>query len=124
MTRLIIPVLIALLVSGSASAQGKKENDWIFGPGAKKCTVFLGNYATGNLRKSNGQLAYSSEFTATVGWLQGYLTRVNEQAKSTGDIYGIDLIEIAAWLASWCRDNPTSNLINAMQALTKSRLKK
>jgi len=57
-----------------------------------------------------------------LGFILGYVTGVNFSVAGKGDFYaGMDVVDIAGWVASWCRDNPTQALVAAVVALTKSR---
>ena len=70
-----------------------------------------------------GNISATTDITAEFGWILGYASRANEDSLGRADIYEMKSVDLAAWAASWCRDNPSKTLYDAMAALTESRLK-
>ena len=121
---IIAVVLVGVLVSGAAWGKDEAGRYYIFGAGGEKCAKYLGDYSTSELkREPNEEFTYSPKFGIWIGWIHGYATRVNKTIKGRANIYDMDSVDIAAWLASWCRDNPSKELTRTMHALTESRLK-
>ena len=125
MTRLIIPFLVALLVSGPAWGKDKAGRFHVFGEGIKKCTEYLGAYGASDLEAlGETRITTSKELGTYLGWIQGYTFRANETELGATNIYGMNTIEMAGWLASWCRDNPSKMILDAVSAITESHLRK
>jgi len=122
--RIILAALVGVLVIGPAWAIEVKDRLHVFGAGSTLCTKYLGAYGTADLKTApDGYMSSGDVFAYELGWIQGYATRVNETTKGRENIYDMDTIGLAAWVASWCRDNPSKRILNAMEALTESRLK-
>ena len=95
-----------------------------YGAGSSNCTKYLGSYGSANLKRTpDGGISYVGDFGFVMGWLQGFATRVNRTIPGGANIYDMDSVELAAWVASWCRDNPLKQVVDAMDALTESRVK-
>ena len=124
MKRIILAALVGALVSGPAVAVDETGSYYRLGMGSEKCAKYLGAYGTSELKHTpDGQFSFNNRFGIWIGWIHGYATRVNMTTKGRANIYDMDSIGIAAWLASWCRDNPSKDLTEAMNAFTQSRLK-
>ena len=83
------------------------------------CTKVSRIYAWSNLEMVGTKIIYKENLGAILGWIAGYMTRVNYQGSKENKFN--DLIEEVAWIVSWCRDNPSKGLSHAMEALTKAR---
>ena len=120
---IIAAALLGVLVSGPVWAVDEAGSYFNFGAGLEKCTKYLGEYAAADLKKIPGkQISYKRKFGYILGWIEGYATRVNKITKAGADIYDMSILDMMAWLASWCRDNPSKILINAMDSLTENQL--
>jgi len=53
--------------------------------------------------------------------MMGYMTGINELVKGKEDFFRMKFSEVASWVASWCRDNQSRDIDDAMDALYKSR---
>jgi hypothetical protein len=114
----ILVVLAGLAISGSVEA----DVDGRYIPvRALACSEVLSAYAKANLRVEDGRMkADGWEIHYFVGWIAGYMTRVNYSVPGKKSYFN-DLIGEVAWIASWCRDNPSKGLSNAMDSLTLTR---
>jgi hypothetical protein len=54
-----------------------------------------------------------TDYIAVVSWLQGYLAG----AKANNPYHGP---QVATWLFSFCRANPSADIVNAASSLAKS----
>ena len=57
------------------------------------------------------------------GWINGYISEYNgwvDNGKSD-IVAGMGTNDTYRWLASWCRDNPSKGLFDAIQSLILSR---
>ena len=87
------------------------------------CSRVLREYAVANLGGAGTtEVTYNTKFGDVLGWIAGYMTRVNFDTRGKKD-YFHDLVDEVAWVASWCRDNTSYSLPDAMEALTNLRLK-
>jgi len=122
MTRIFAAVLVALVVSGPAwgNVSGSFTNYY---PGYQKCSEYLGDYATAETKDTETGIEYPFDAALALGWMMGYISGVNENVRGKKDFFRMQFSEVAAWVASWCRDNPDKKIFNAMDALYKSRNK-
>jgi hypothetical protein len=89
-----------------AIAADQTGNYEIMGPGSKSC----GTYNDARKRGSDASFQF---------WIAGYITGTNIYLPDTVDITGsTDLPGVMGWLDNWCRENPTRQFANAMNALT------
>jgi hypothetical protein len=116
MKRLILAVLIVGVVS-PAWGEAKGVFQAII---TAECSEILSDYATSKLESRGGNTTYNKHFGDIIGWIAGYMTRVNYSIPGKEN-YFHDLIDEVAWVASWCRDNSSSDLTAAMKALTRVR---
>ncbi len=113
MTRIVIGLVVALtFASPVRSAEINVYRSW--GPGNDKCSKYLDSYANKNLA-----LYY--------GYLTGVQTGVNADILESryGDGGSLGTVgDVMAWLASWCRDNPSNIYIEAVEAYLSTILAK
>ena len=117
MTRLIIPALIAVLVCGPAWGMDKGGT---FVPiGSPPCGEYLDAYSRSKL---SGDSTYEGpyEMWNATGFISRYLSAYNMLVKNgKADIKGsMSSNDVRRWLASWCRDNPSSLLMEGLSVLT------
>jgi len=116
MKRLLMTVLVGLVISGSAWGIGE---DGIFKHYSQpSCGEYLGAYAGATL-KNDGDYEGNHEVWKVFGWLSGYLTAYNTHVDNgKADILGsMTLNDARRWIGSWCRDNPSKNLHQALFAM-------
>lgn len=121
MTRIIVPTILALLIGGSA---------WAFAPNGEyvsrfnySCPQVVAMYQHSELQKDGTGVTFNRSFSVIIGWMAGYISHVNSVHRGKADFYG-NLADEASWVAKWCRANRTSDLIDAMEALTAERTAK
>ena len=78
------------------------------------------DYARSDLQDLGGKVRYPAEFGRVIGWVSGYMTAANHYLPNKINNFAHILDEIA-WVASWCRDNSSKTIVDAMEALTKLR---
>ena len=102
MTRLtlIIPALVALLVSGPAWSE-ESGKFIVYYPGYQKCTKYIGNYAKGETNETPTGIIYPTKAALALGWMMGYISGINEEAKGKEDFFRMKFSEVASWVASW-----------------------
>ena len=119
---LAVLLIVVALCAGPAAAKDTIGKFQIHGVGNSSCPEFLGEYARSRLEANNeGKLTAAPEFGNWLSWFEGYTTRTNETAKNTSNAYGMKVIDMVKWVASWCRDNPSRSYVDAVSALTSSR---
>jgi hypothetical protein len=123
MIRIIIPALVAIsvLVGGSAWAIDKKGN---YVPRFNySCKDLKSFYKTSGLDKNEEGVTFNRSFGVIIGWMAGYISRVNQKVSGRADFFG-NLADEATWLNEWCKLNPGGDLMEAMDALTVERTPK
>ena len=117
MTRLIIPALIAVLVSGPAWGAEKSGEYTVID--APTCGVYLDAYSRSKIA-ADGFTGPHEMWDAT-GFINGYLTAFNKWVENgLKDVLGsMSSRDAYRWLASWCRDNPSKHLDEGLRALVK-----
>jgi hypothetical protein len=89
---------------------------------APTCNEYLRDYATASITDTGSRLEYSTSFGNDIGWIAGYMSHVNSSIRGKSNYFN-DLINEVVWIASWCRDNSSFDLDDAMRALTKIRIR-
>ena len=118
MTRFIVSTILALLIGGSAWAMGPKGE--YVGRFNYSCPQFLKMYAESGLEKDGSGVTFNRSFSVVIGWMAGYMSRVNATSRGEADFY-VNMVYEAEWIAKWCEPNQKSDLMEAMEALTKTR---
>lgn len=81
-----------------------------------ECSEFLDAYSRTTLLEGGG-FDGPHEAWEVFGWVTGYITAYNRLA-GDGNILGAMAINDShRWIASWCRDNPSKDVDDALQAL-------
>ena len=113
-------VLIFALAMAFSSAEGwayDKYGDFIHYDG-KSCGFYLDAYSKSTL-KGEGRMKGPYEAWKVFGWINGYLTaynRFNNNGKKS--ILGsMSMNDARRWIAAWCRDNPSKDVLHAVSAL-------
>jgi hypothetical protein len=111
MTRLIIPIIVALLVSGPA--WGKSYTTYA----NVSCGKYLGAYSSMKLTGDMG-LVGSPKSVEFAGYISGYITAYNQFGDNEkGNVLGpMSMNDAHRWIASWCRDYPQFKLLDALNA--------
>ncbi len=123
MTRIFIAALIAVsVVIGSSAWAYNQRGTFVsrFNYSCKQLTEF---YKIADLQRDGDGVAFNRSFSVIIGWIAGYISRVNLREEGKADFYG-NLANEVAWLIQWCKINPGGDLAEAMEALTKERLPK
>ncbi len=123
MARIIIPVLIAVTVVISSSAHAVNQRGSFVSRFNYSCAQLTEFYKNAGLQKDGAGVVFNRSFAVIVGWVAGYISRVNQREQGKADFYG-NLADEVSGLIDWCKVNPGSDLAEAMEALTKERLPK
>jgi hypothetical protein len=119
MKRLLMAVLAGLMISGPAWGYDEVD-EFKIGRihNLPECGEYLGAYDKATLTAEH---TYQAPYEAwgVFEWINGYVTAYNLFV----DTGVMDVLSPMAkndsrrWIASWCRDNPSSDLDEALQAL-------
>jgi len=120
MKRLLMVALVGLVVSGPAWGIGK--GGAYTGYSQHSCGFYLDAYASAELI---GDHLYSGTYKTSIvfGWINGYLTAYNRHV-DTGEINILGTMpmnDARRWMASWCRDNPSKDVLDALAELLLTR---
>jgi hypothetical protein len=118
MARMIVPTVLALLIGGSAWALG--PNGEYVGRFNYSCPQLIKMYEKSGVQKDGSGVTFNRSFSVIIGWMAGYMSRVNTIRQGKADFYG-NMADEATWIAKWCEANQKSDLMDAMEALTKER---
>lgn len=121
MRRIIVPSILAFLIGGSAWAIS--PNGEYVGRFNYSCPQLITMYQDSELEKDGPGVSFNRSFAVIIGWMAGYITHVNTSRRGKSDFYG-HMADEANWVVRWCRSNQTSDLIDAMEALTVERTTK
>lgn len=118
MTRIIVATIVALLIGGSAWAVAPKGE--YVGRFNYSCPQLLKMHAESGLEKDGSGVTFNRSYAVIIGWMAGYMSRVNATRRGKADFYE-NMANEADWIAKWCESNQKSDLMEAMEALTKKR---
>ncbi|HSR56154.1 MAG TPA: hypothetical protein VLN73_07920 [Alphaproteobacteria bacterium] len=118
MRRMIVAALAGILISGSAFAIDKQGS--YVGRFNYACPQVLELYQKSDMQKDGAGVTFNRSFSVIVGWMAGYMSSVNSTRTGKSDFYG-NMADEAAWIANYCESNEKSDLMEAMEALTKAR---
>jgi len=121
MARIIVPTILALLISGSAWALGPKGE--YVGRFNYSCSQLIKMYEKSGVQKEGSGVTFNRSFSVIIGWMAGYMSRVNTIRRGKADFFE-NMADEATWIAKWCESNQKSDLMDAMEALTKERTAK
>ena len=122
MTRMVLLAVLLISLPLAASAKDERGRYVSMGEGNANCGTYLGAYSVADLRKRGSDHSYRGDFGSYLNWLQGYASRVNQTEPGGQNVYQMGTVDIAGWVASWCRDNPSKSLLEAMDQLTNKVL--
>ncbi len=123
MARIAIPMLIAVSVIVSSSAWAVNQRGSFVSRFNYSCAQLNEFHKNAQIQKDGDGVTFNRSFAVIIGWVAGYMSRVNLREEGKADFFGHIADEIGA-LIKWCKANPGSDLAEAMQALTKERLPK
>ena len=126
MTRLtlIIPALVALVIvgaAGSGDAYDARGGAYLNPP---SCSEYLDAYSKTELTVKGFKGPH--EAWEVFGFINGAMSVYNANTDNgiNNIIEGMTTNDARRWMASWCRDNQQENLVDAISALIRQRLKK
>jgi hypothetical protein len=100
-------VALALLVFGSVAWAADKNG--IYAKRTESCGPYMKDRKSQNAAKVLNHAV----------WIFGYVTAYNRQTPDTVDIRGGTEIDgILLWLDNWCKENPSKDMSDAMEAFT------
>ncbi len=107
----VIVVLAFILPMGLVSAADRNGDFSVRGHGNFSCGSFV-------LAKDRASQSDQIDVLIVLAWTNGYLTRYNELAHGTYDIFGsADLPAVELWLYNYCKAHPLQSISEAMFAL-------
>ena len=119
-TMLVALALGGMVISGPAAAMS--GNGYV--PKLdSSCSEVVKKFEAANLTSEGREVKYHPDFGNIIGWIAGYMTGVNYVVRGKADYYKATADEVA-WVASWCRDNQSKDLSDAMAIRTFKRLRK
>ncbi|MDH3239885.1 MAG: hypothetical protein OEO83_04385 [Alphaproteobacteria bacterium] len=118
MRRLIVPVLLGVLLSGPALAIDSGGS--YVGRFNYSCPQVLELHGKSGIQKDGTGVTFNRSFSVIVGWMAGYMSSINAIRPGKSDFFG-NMADEAGWIAKWCEANQKSDLMEAMEALTKER---
>lgn len=121
MARSIVATILALLIGGSAWALGPKGE--YVGRFNYSCPQLMKMYEKSGVQKDGSGVTFNRSFSVIIGWMAGYMSRVNTIQRGKADFYE-NMADEATWIAKWCESNQKSDLMDAMEALTRERTAK
>ncbi len=117
----VIMVVWALALTINSPAWGEVSGSFTnHYPGYQRCSEYLGDYAKAETKETNNGISYPQDAALALGWMMGYMTGVNENVKGKKNFFNMKFSQVASWVASWCRDNPTNDIYDGMNALYNS----
>jgi hypothetical protein len=116
----ILSAILVFGIAGEALAYDAKGQGAIVSP--LPCSYYLDAYSKTTLTgqdESHGPY----EWWAAKGWIAGYLSGYNMNVDNgkSDIVAGISYNDTYRWVASWCRDNPSKSLFDAVNALIINR---
>jgi hypothetical protein len=118
--RIALVAMLTLCASGEAWAADARGNYDALS--LSTCAKYLDAYSKTTL---TGDATYKGPYEAWSdrGWVNGYLTAYNRFV-SNGKVNikeGTTFNDVHRWLASWCRDNKSNDLDDAVFAFIRSQ---
>jgi hypothetical protein len=122
MRRMIAAVLVLGVLGVAGESYAKDKNGVWTARSSKTCSYYLDAYSrttfTGD-EKTNGPY----EFWSVSAWIAGFISGINF-AEENGEKEILNTMtsnDIFRWVGSWCRDNQSKSVPEAVLALIKSR---
>ncbi len=119
MKRIIVPTILTLVIGGSAWAVAPKGE--YVGRFNYSCPQILKLHKNSGLEKVGAGVTFNRSFSVVIGWMAGYMSRVNRTRRGKADFYE-NMADEADWVANWCETHKKADLMEAMEALTKERI--
>ncbi len=119
MKRIIVPTILTLVIGGSAWAMAPKGE--YVGRFNYSCPQILKLHEESGLEKDGSGVTFNRSFSVIIGWMAGYMSRVNRTKRGKADFYE-NMADEADWIAKWCESHKKADLMEAMEALTKERI--
>ncbi|MDX1486075.1 MAG: hypothetical protein R3229_16510 [Alphaproteobacteria bacterium] len=121
MRRCIAATIVLLTLGGTAWAFDSKGQ--YVGRFNYSCPQVLELYGRSELQKDGAGVTFNRRFSVIIGWMAGYMSRVNATVRGKAEFFE-HMADEAAWIAQWCEANQKSDLMDAMEALVKERTSK
>ena len=110
-----VVLLIWFVATNSPAHSANKTVKWI-SYGVEPCPKVVSTHA--KMEVKGKKWTGPPEVWALIGWVSGFATAVNSAIGSPPNYFKtMTEIDMANWVASWCRDNPKHNLDKAMRVL-------
>ena len=108
MRRILMMALVGLVVSGPALGRDASNRADLLS--YESCAEYLEGYSQATLKGDNGWRGTAKSF-GSFGWISGFLSAYNvyKENGKRNILTPMTLNDAFRWLASWCRDNPSSN---------------
>ena len=122
--RLMLAVLLILGVSGiSGQANARDRNGGLTLHGSITCSEYLDAYSRSTLTGDNGYSGQHETWGA-FNYIYGFLSAYNGYVENgiADIIEGMSANDVRRWTSSWCRDNSSESLHDALNELIQSRL--
>ena len=113
MKRLVLISVFMALASPTWGASNGRYTEYNY-----NCQEYLDAYAKTTLIDDNKYSGPHAMWEAS-GYIRGYTTAYNRETNNgIGNILeDMSMRDTYSWIASWCRDNPSKTLDDALQAL-------
>ena len=120
--RFAIGVMLLCFVCGEAVSAADVDGTFL-GYSPINCLEYSADYGLSDLREVEGGYEYKDGFDRSLNYVLGFITGVNFEAVGNDDVFKMKPVGVAAWLASWCRDNPAKDLLAGLVHLRHKRLR-
>ena len=122
MKNLLTVVAITTVLATEPSYGIDEDNKFtVFGVGHNRCSDFLELYS--DSYADAGSYPAESEIGRYIGYLNGFLTGMNVSILGEQSYFEQPTKEAYAWLANYCRSNPTEYYIYAVYEYARSKWK-
>ena len=124
MTRYFVSILCALMIVGATQFGHTRDADGTYSAlENKSCGEYLDAYSRATLYDDGDGYKGPHEFWYATGWINGYITSYNQWTANGKEnvAAGLSHGDVYRWVASWCRDNPSKELVEATAAFIGSR---
>ena len=126
MSRLIVAALVASCFVVSAESYAMNAQGEYKPYGLATCGKYLDAYSKAELTDQRDVATTDPNTAHALGWISGFVSAYNRyDANERYSILGeMSLNDVRRWAATWCRNNPTKDLDDAMGTFIESQLKK
>ena len=112
----LILIAIALMLVGGEAASAKTYTEYL----PTKCHDFTEIYAGSGFKWNKGSPSWrDTQFGSRLNFILGYLTYAAKHAVAEGHHVNNptkQVVNPVAWVGSWCRDNPSELVSDALDA--------